>query len=86
MFTVCNIMVTNAMACHVFRNTKFGLGNTTTSDLISIPAGHVHYTVQRVTRTDADTEPNIVHLPRSKTVGPDMMVLQDMDTNKGHVL
>ncbi|KAJ7900893.1 hypothetical protein B0H13DRAFT_2336310 [Mycena leptocephala] len=86
MFTVCNIMVTNAMACHVFRNTKFGLGNTTTSDLTSIPAGHVHYTVQRVTRTDADTEPNIVHLPRAKTAGPDMMVLQDMDTNKGNVL
>lgn len=24
MFSVSNVMVTNAMACHVFRNTKFG--------------------------------------------------------------
>jgi hypothetical protein len=37
MFTVCNIMVTNAMACHVFRNTKFGFHRriATTSDILS---------------------------------------------------
>ncbi|KAJ7863160.1 hypothetical protein B0H13DRAFT_2237146 [Mycena leptocephala] len=36
MFTVCNVMVTNAMACHVFRNTKFGFHRRiiTTSEII----------------------------------------------------
>ncbi|KAF7345477.1 hypothetical protein MVEN_01566000 [Mycena venus] len=41
MFTVCNIMVTNAMACHVFRNTKFGYHRriTTTSEIVSRMSG-----------------------------------------------
>jgi hypothetical protein len=82
MFTVCNIMITNAMACYVFRNTKFGLDKTTSSDLTSAAPGHIHYTVQRVTHADTDT--SIVHLPQSKGARPDIMAMQDMD--KGHAL
>jgi len=84
MFTVCNIMITNAMACYVFRNTKFGLDKATSSDMTSLAAapGHVHYTVQRVTH--ADTETSLVHLPQSKGARPDIMAMQDMD--KGHAL
>jgi hypothetical protein len=84
MFTVCNIMITNAMACYVFRNTKFGLDKPTSSDMTSVAPRHVHYTAQRVTRTDADTDTSILNFPQSKSARPDMMVMQDMD--KGHVL
>ncbi|KAF7309391.1 hypothetical protein MIND_00309900 [Mycena indigotica] len=37
MFTVCNLMLTNAMGCRVFRNTKFGYHQriTTTADILS---------------------------------------------------
>ncbi|KAJ7354455.1 hypothetical protein DFH08DRAFT_1077163 [Mycena albidolilacea] len=37
MFTACNVMVINAMGCHVFRNTKFGFHRRviTTSELTS---------------------------------------------------
>jgi len=41
MFTVCNIMITNCMACLVFRNTKFGYHKrvVTTSELMSRSTG-----------------------------------------------
>ncbi|KAJ7803191.1 hypothetical protein B0H14DRAFT_2889545 [Mycena olivaceomarginata] len=47
MFTVCNIMVTNAMACHVFRNTKFGFHRriATTSDILSRVSGSIPLSV-----------------------------------------
>jgi hypothetical protein len=37
MFTTCNVMLTNAMACHVFRNTKFGYHKrvVSTSELLT---------------------------------------------------
>ncbi|KAJ7222153.1 hypothetical protein GGX14DRAFT_558254 [Mycena pura] len=84
MFTMCNIMITNAMACHVFRNTKFGLDKMTSSDSTSGAPGHVHFTVQRITRADVDTETGVVHLPQSKGARPDMIAMQDMD--KGYAL
>ncbi|KAJ7278019.1 hypothetical protein C8J57DRAFT_1308398 [Mycena rebaudengoi] len=41
MFTVSNVMITNCMACAVFRNTKFGYHSrvVTTSELMSRTAG-----------------------------------------------
>ncbi|KAJ6465767.1 hypothetical protein C8R45DRAFT_1173402 [Mycena sanguinolenta] len=43
MFSVCNIMITNCMACLVFRNTKFGYHKrvVTTSELMSRQSGSV---------------------------------------------
>ncbi|KAF7373748.1 hypothetical protein MSAN_00586300 [Mycena sanguinolenta] len=43
MFSVCNIMLTNCMACLVFRNTKFGYHKrvATTSELVSRQNGSV---------------------------------------------
>ncbi|KAJ7661575.1 hypothetical protein DFH06DRAFT_1043523 [Mycena polygramma] len=73
MFTVCNIMVTNAMACHVFRNTKFGLHQRiiTTSEM----------TTMRVTQTLPRFAPNSrirtdVRIP--KEASSETMDLQDM--------
>ncbi|KAF8166292.1 hypothetical protein K438DRAFT_1984337 [Mycena galopus ATCC 62051] len=41
MFTVCNVLITNCMACLVFRNTKFGYHKrvATTSEIASQTAG-----------------------------------------------
>ncbi|KAF7358096.1 hypothetical protein MVEN_00857600 [Mycena venus] len=50
MFTVCNVMVINAMACHVFRNTKFGFHRRviTTTELASrAPSGSFPLPIMR---------------------------------------
>ncbi|KAK7031720.1 hypothetical protein R3P38DRAFT_2521771 [Favolaschia claudopus] len=71
MFTVCNIMVTNAMACNVFRNTKFGFHRriATTSQIMSgvsastsIPLTVPSPRSRESNRTRTATSANAIHV------------------------
>ncbi|KAJ6464822.1 hypothetical protein DFH09DRAFT_1225893 [Mycena vulgaris] len=68
MFFVCTVMITNCMACHVFRNTKFGFHRriVTTTELTSRASGTipmfrspVNQTTQRTNATHTASTPQV---------------------------